>query len=708
MSKQIIRFPAPGCVVEFMQGGRSVQAWVQGEQGGSLRLYTINKRETKLQASRLLPWSGPQYSPGASRSEIEERLESARAKREEIAAALDLSQLWELAQGEVRQAELGWFAELVWPEPDIDQVAALGQAMLAQKTHFKFSQPYFEIFTAEEVQEREEKQSKAEHAGEIIAIGGEFFRHLLEASRGSGCGRAQIDEKDLPSLEMREELKDILMSRVIDPDAHDADNIWKLLTKNLSAKNMADDPHLPVRLGIAWGVMPEHYNFLLDRIGYESGEDWVADGAEFVDALISALPDKGASLPALGEGKDFISIDPDTTQDFDDAFYLEETSEGYNLSLAIACPAFLWPFESAFDKQVLRRCSSLYLPEGNNFMLPRQLCLEGYSLQAGKERASLLFQVRLDKDLKVLEAKPEFGRLAVTANLTLAQSEEALNGSAGLEAAPYADMLCKALGLAKALRQKRIEHGAVITERLDPEIHLLEKDGEIQVEIVSGTNYELSQLLVGELMILYNSAMADWAVEREIPLIFRTQAATLPKDSAGVWTNPAEIHRVLRGAPPAKSSVDARPHAGVGVAAYTSLTAPMRRYPDLLNQAQIYSYLCNGSPRLDKDALDALLPLILARQDAVGQVQRFRTRYWKLLFLQQQEQQQKGLRYWESIVTDDNNAFVTVVERLTGLVLRGPRHLFGDKLEVGSTVGVRLGKISALRNEIQIMEVVDY
>ena len=60
------------------------------------------------------------------------------------------------------------------------------------------------------------------------------------------------------------------------------------------------------------------------------------------------------------------------------------------------------------------------------------------------------------------------------------------------------------------------------------------------------------------------------------------------------------------------------------------------------------------------------------------------------------------------MITDDNNAFVTAVLRETGIILRGPRHLFGDRVVLGATVGIRVGKISPLRNEIQIMEVVDY
>ena len=96
---------------------------------------------------------------------------------------LDLGQLWELAQGEIRQADARWFAELVWPKPDADQVAAMGQALLAQKTYFKFSPPYFEVFPAEQVELRRLRQAEDDRRMVLVTVGAEAFRRLYEAVR---------------------------------------------------------------------------------------------------------------------------------------------------------------------------------------------------------------------------------------------------------------------------------------------------------------------------------------------------------------------------------------------------------------------------------------------------------------------------------------------------------------------------------------------
>ena len=61
MVQGLVRYPGAGCVVEFMQGNAPQIAWVLEEQNGRLRLLLPNRRETALQAARILPWPGPAW-----------------------------------------------------------------------------------------------------------------------------------------------------------------------------------------------------------------------------------------------------------------------------------------------------------------------------------------------------------------------------------------------------------------------------------------------------------------------------------------------------------------------------------------------------------------------------------------------------------------------------------------------------------------------
>ena len=91
---ECVRYPAPGCVVEYMEGNAVQIAMVTEEAGGRLRLLLPNRRETRLNASRLLPWLGPQQAAGLSREEAVRLLETHREAREAAAAAVPLMDAW--------------------------------------------------------------------------------------------------------------------------------------------------------------------------------------------------------------------------------------------------------------------------------------------------------------------------------------------------------------------------------------------------------------------------------------------------------------------------------------------------------------------------------------------------------------------------------------------------------------------------------------
>ncbi|MFQ9491127.1 MAG: hypothetical protein ACLR0N_09545 [Bilophila wadsworthia] len=140
MVQGLVRYPGAGCVVEFMQGNAPQIAWVLEEQNGRLRLLLPNRRETALQAARILPWPGPAYEKNCSRDAALEILERHKSRRE--VANVDPLELWELAQGEVEQAPAQWFAELAMSEPDMDAVAACathhaGQNHFVQSAEFQ-------------------------------------------------------------------------------------------------------------------------------------------------------------------------------------------------------------------------------------------------------------------------------------------------------------------------------------------------------------------------------------------------------------------------------------------------------------------------------------------------------------------------------------------------------------------------------------------
>ena len=148
-----------------------------------------------------------------------------------------------------------------------------------------------------------------------------------------------------------------------DPDIHDPDGLWKLLTKTLPAKSAAEDPHLPFCLAVAWVLLPERHNFWLDRADYDPAPTWFQAWPEEITQIRKAI-DKFEKETEQEQNAELElgSIDPDSTRDWDDAICVTGDGEGYTASVALACPALAWPFDSELDKAVLRRATSLYLP----------------------------------------------------------------------------------------------------------------------------------------------------------------------------------------------------------------------------------------------------------------------------------------------------------------------------------------------------------
>ena len=324
------RYAGPGCLVEFMQGNQTQVAWVLEETSGRLRLYTLTKREEKLPLSRVLPWLGPRYDGARDRSEILELLALHQQRRETAAAAIDALELWELAQGEVREESAEWFAGLLGEKPDVDAVAAMGRALLRCKTHFKFHPPKFEVFPAETVERRLTEQAVAEEREKVVVAGQTFFKELWHGWCSGEHGRAGALAAKLDPA-AAERLADLLRRLIVDADDPEAAPLWAMLRKGLP-----DHPFQPLLLAEQWGIVPPHHNYLLDQADYAAGDGWWGPYAGEIEAI-------GKKLAALGgepEPIPFVSVDSPTTRDIDDAFYAEPLPDGgTRLILALADPA---------------------------------------------------------------------------------------------------------------------------------------------------------------------------------------------------------------------------------------------------------------------------------------------------------------------------------------------------------------------------------
>jgi len=671
---------SPGAIVEYLQDNQPVIGFVLEDSSKQLRLLNINKRLVKLPSPRVLPWIGPLLSTSMSRQEVLEALQEHHLKRERIQDALDPMDIWELAQEEAIDAEVDWFAGLLWQDPDVDHLAALGRAMLHCKTHFKFQPPRFIVFDRDKVEAKQAAQEAERKRRELLNEGQPLLKALWDMHR-------QGHPLELPpvSSETEETLTDLLKQGVTDPENQAFLDLWKDLRRGLP-----EAPHLPLILSQAWGLLPRHHNHHLDQAGYDWGDDWAEPHRDEIDRLEQEVT-RSRSEP---EDLSLISIDSPSTRDIDDAFALRPGPGGdLQLTLALACPTLGWDFGSSLDQAVAHRVSSVYLPEGTAHMLPESLGTDLFSLLQDRDKPALLVDISLDQDGLVRQTGIRFGWVRLQQNMSYEQVEGLL------EAGHDEHRLRTALDLAARLRERRIEAGAVILEQNDPSITLEPEADDVRIHLSPPKTHPKAQLVVSEFMILANSAVADWAQSRGIPLIHRTQNIALPHKNAGVWEDPVDIFQIFRDMSSSRLDIAPKPHASLGLKRYAPVTSPLRRYVDFLNLAQLAGIARTAQPKFSADQLEAMLPHLSARNQAVSQIQRFRLRYWKLLYLKRYSK----LYHWQGVVVADNGNMVTLSLPREQLFVRGERKIFGDKIIPGQRYQLRLGRIDPLNNEIHVI-----
>ena len=483
----------------------------------------------------------------------------------------------------------------------------------------------------------------------------------------------------------------------------------------------------------------------LGKQEYNCSKDFIYKEEAHKNALQATLEDKEIFCSAFAHfsEKKYISIDSESTKDIDDAFSFNILENGdQELVVALACPAFFWQFQSNFDKCIAKRSTSIYLPEGSLHMLPESLSTSCYSLIENEIKPAMLVRALYDSEGNLKESSLNFARVIIQDNLQYSACEQVLSkciveeqitDSMSMEdllnnmeeksyyecnyekyapseqaiekAQQYSDILEKTYYFAKKHLQQRIENGAVILERDEYDLFLEGEGKDTKVHIEAMPQNTKAQLIVAEAMVIANSIAADFAVENGLNLFFRTQNVGIPKEKAGVWRKPEEIAKVARLLSTALVEIEAKPHTGLGLKAYSPITSPLRRYADLINQAQIMHFYFFQKALWTKEELDSMLTQFNVYNGLANQVQRNRPRYWRFVFMQQEAKRNGEACSFHGIISDENDMYVTVTLTREQILVRGKKSLFGEKALLGQEVLLRLGKINPLQYEVSIMKV---
>ncbi|MCU1540373.1 MAG: ribonuclease, partial [Arthrobacter sp.] len=164
----------------------------------------------------------------------------------------------------------------------------------------------------------------------------------------------------------------------------------------------------------------------------------------------------GHELPELDFTHiDFVTIDPESSTDLDQALHIARAGTGYKVHYAIAdVPSFVSP-GGALDAETRRRGQTFYTPEGRIPLHPEVISEEAGSLLAGQLCAAFVWEFELDADAEVSSVLVRRARVRSRAKLSYQGVQAELDAGT---ASPVLQLL-KEVGI-KRVELERLRDGA--------------------------------------------------------------------------------------------------------------------------------------------------------------------------------------------------------------------------------------------------------
>ncbi len=367
------------------------------------------------------------------------------------------------------------------------------------------------------------------------------------------------------------------------------------------------------------------------------------------------------------------AIDNAWSNDPDDAISID----GEYLWIHVADPSAFFGPGTELDQEALRRGATLYLPETIVSMLPSPV-MDRLGLGLWIHSEALSFKIRLDETGSIASTEIMPSLLDVK-RLTYSQADDLL-------AAGDPDM--SGLASAAALRLKRrLTNGAVEIEF--PEVSMKAEEGTIRFIPVPETR---SSGIVREMMLLAGEAAARWAWERKLPFTYSSQeAAQLPKNFP-LWDEGKKLLSIQylrrKGMRASIVGTECQAHRGLGLAFYSQVTSPLRRYQDLLAHYQLRAALSPQSERniLSEDEVARRCLLAGQAASATRQAERDSRLHWTGYYLASMPGWQGSATVMDS---NDREAIVFLHELGLETLIRTKTQPLPD-----SVVAVKLQRVS--------------
>ena len=343
------------------------------------------------------------------------------------------------------------------------------------------------------------------------------------------------------------------------------------------------------------------------------------------------------------------TIDPKDAKDFDDALSFQVLENGnYEVGIHIADVSYYLEEGTLLDEEAFNRATSVYLVDRVVPMLPEVLSNFACSLRPHEEKYTFSAVFEINEKAEVVNQW--FGRTAIYSDQRFAYEEAqhiietkgntipqeiSLTGEEYQINGDIQHAVIKLDELAKILRRKRMQHGAISFDKVEVKFHLNEASEPTGVyfKVAKDANH-----LIEEFMLLANRKVAEFIGKQQPKKTFVYRIHDEPdedklfnlqsviskfgyninfrsKDSVSKSLNNllAEVQGkkeqnlvdtlAIRSMSKAIYSTDNIGHYGLAFDYYSHFTSPIRRYPDVMAHRLLQHYL-DGGKSVDEQAYE--------------------------------------------------------------------------------------------------------
>lgn len=309
-----------------------------------------------------------------------------------------------------------------------------------------------------------------------------------------------------------------------------------------------------------------------------------------------------------------VTIDGEDAKDLDDAVSLTKDEDLYHLGVHIADVSNYVQYNSALDKEALKRGTSVYLADRVIPMLPKKLSNGICSLNAGEDRLALSCLMDIDKKGRVVSHRIVESVIHVKERMSYTNVKKILLQEDEELAKRYEELLpmfFQMKELSELLRNRRKKRGAIDFDFPESKLVLDERG-----KVIDIYPYEqnIATCLIEDFMLAANETVAEEYCMLGLPFVYRThenpdmekmetvlemihqagikvkkgketispkEVQKILKELEGMECEPFFARLILRSMKQAKYTVEDTGHFGLAAKYYCHFTSPIRRYPDL-------------------------------------------------------------------------------------------------------------------------------